>query len=292
MQLQGSIVALVTPFTADGKIDFESIKGLVDMHLAGGTDAILVNGTTAESPCLSDEESLEIFQQVKEQVAGRIPVLYGSGSNSTHHTISKSRAGEAAGAAALLLVTPYYNKPTQEGLYRHFRAIAEAVSIPVILYNVPGRTGVNLEANTVYRLSDIDQVTMVKEASGNLMQIQAIKRLCGENIAIFSGDDGLNLPIMSLGARGIISVTANVVPERMKKFTDAALAGDFSQARTIHDECFALHRDLFLESNPICVKTALYLMNKLELAFRPPVCELSPQNLAKLRGTLQEMKLI
>ncbi len=287
---RGSITALVTPFRG-GAVDFAALDGLVDRQIAGGTDALVVNGTTAESPCLTDEESLEILRRVRARVAGRIPVFYGSGGNDTRHAVERSRAGAEAGADALLVVTPYYNKPPQEGLYRHFAEIARAVDLPVILYNVPGRTGVNLEPNTVFRLSELPNVAAVKEASGNLAQMMRIRELCGDGIILLSGDDPLTLPILAIGGSGVISVTSNVAPAQVKRSVAAWLEGRPKEARELHEALLPLHTDLFLEANPIPVKTALFLMGLIALEFRPPLCEMQPANLARLKATLAAQKL-
>lgn len=288
---KGSITALVTPFRG-GEVDLEAVVRLADRQLSAGTDAIVVNGTTAESPCLSDREALGILAAVRERVAGRIPVIFGSGANDTRHAVERSRAARAAGADALLVVTPYYNKPTQEGLYRHFAAVAGASDAPVILYNVPGRTGCNLEPNTVFRLSEIANIRAVKEASGNLAQMMRIRALCGDRVALLSGDDPLTLPILAIGGTGVISVTANVDPARMKRFMDAWLAGRPDEARRLHEELLPLHDALFLESNPIPAKTALFLMGLIGPEFRAPLCEMQPATLARLKEALASLALI
>jgi len=288
---KGSIVALVTPFK-NGEIDFEAIDRLVKMQIEGGTDAILVNGTTAESPNLSDDEAISILKHVKKAVDGRIPVIFGSGSNSTEHSIEKSRKGEEAGADGLLVVTPYYNKPTQEGLYRHFKKVAGSVKIPIILYNVPGRTCANIAPSTIFRLMEVDNIVAVKEASGNLTQMMEIKHLCGDGITLLSGDDGLNLPIFSIGGEGTISVTANILPALVKKVVSSYRFGELKTARETHMSLFEINQALFVETNPVPVKTALFLMNKIELEFREPLCEMTPTSLAKLKKAMGNLGLI
>jgi 4-hydroxy-tetrahydrodipicolinate synthase len=289
--LKGSIVALVTPFK-NGEIDFEAIDKLVKMQIDGGTDGILINGTTGESPTLSDDEALSILKYVKKLVDGKIPVIFGSGSNSTAHSIEKSIKGETAGADALLVVTPYYNKPSQEGIYRHFKAVANSVKIPIILYTVPGRSGANIEPVTVFRLMEVENIVAVKEASGNLNQMMEIKKLCGDGMILFSGDDGLNLPIFAIGGEGSISVTANIAPALVKKVYTAYKSGDMKTALETHMSLFKINRDLFIDANPIPVKTALFLMDKIDLEFRAPLCEMIPNSLTKLKKTLKDLELI
>ncbi len=288
---KGSMVALVTPFKK-GVVDYDALDRLVDFQLENGTDTILINGTTAESPTLSDEESIEILKHVIKKIDGKIPVVYGSGSNSTKHTIEKSLAGKEAGASGLLVVTPYYNKPTQEGLYRHFKEVAQSVDLPIILYNVPGRTAANIEPVTVFRLIDIENIIAIKEASGNLNQMMEIKHLCGDRIILLSGDDGLNLPIFSIGGEGSISVTANILPDLLKKLNISFRSGDYKTAFEIHSKLFRINNDLFIEANPVPVKTALFLMNKIEHEFRLPLCEMTPASLTKLKKSLAELGLI
>lgn len=271
----GSLVALVTPMQPDGRVDFVALKRLVDWHVAEGTDALVSVGTTGESATLDLDEHLEVIQRTLDYAQGRVPVIAGTGANATSEAIELTRAAHQLGVAACLLVTPYYNKPTQEGLYRHFRALAEAVSVPQILYNVPGRTGVDLQPATVERLAPIDNIVGIKEALGNLDRIRDLIARCGSHIAIYSGDDATARESILLGAQGDISVTANVAPRLMHEMCKAALAGDAALAQSIDAKLASLHRNLFLEPNPIPVKWALERMNRIEGGIRLPLTPLS-----------------
>ena len=283
----GSMVALVTPMAEDGSLDRIALRRLVDWHIENGTDAIIAVGTTGESPTLSNEEHVEVIRIVVEQTRGRIPVIAGTGSNSTREAIALTREAEDLGADACLLVTPYYNKPTQEGLYRHFKAIAEAVPIPQILYNVPGRTACDMLAETVERLSHIPNVVGIKEATGDIERGRDILRRCGGRIDLYSGDDATALDLILLGAKGDISVTANVAPRLMHEMCKLARAGRAEEARAVNARLVALHKDLFVEANPIPVKWALAEMGMMAGGIRLPLTPLSAGQHETVRAALR-----
>jgi len=272
---QGSIPALVTPMRDDGAIDFVAWQALLDFHLREGTDGVVVGGTTGESPVLDRGELEELVRRAKAQVAGRMPVIAGSGTNGTAKSVALSRAAEAAGADALLVVTPYYNKPTQEGLYRHFMAIADAVGIPVILYNVPGRTACDMQAETVVRLSQHPHIAGIKEATGDVARGQAILQQSRADFLLLSGDDPTAAQLMRIGARGVISVTANVAARAMHEMCAAALAGRHDEARALNERLMPLHQAMFVEANPIPVKWALQRLGLVGPGIRLPLTPLS-----------------
>jgi len=288
---KGSIVAIVTPFS-NGRVDFEKLRELVEFQLAGGTDAIVPCGTTGESSTLDYDEHMDVIKAVISQVNGRVPVIAGTGSNATAEAIELSQKAKEAGADGVLLVTPYYNKPTQEGLMRHYSAIAEAVAIPQILYNVPGRTGVNLLPETVARIAVHKNVVAIKEATGSLQQASEIIALCGDKIDVLSGDDFITFPMMACGAKGVISVLANIMPQAVGDLTDAFFAGDLEKARKLHLHTLKIGNAMFIESNPIPVKTALGLMGKCSDEVRLPLCEMGAGNKAKLAAIMKEYNLI
>ncbi len=270
--IQGSIVALVTPMEPDGSLNETALRELVDWHIEQGTDAIVAVGTTGESATLDTEEHCQIIRWVVEQTAGRVPVIAGTGSNCTREAIELTRDAAAVGADACLLVTPYYNKPTQEGLYRHYRAVAEAVAIPQILYNVPGRTACDLLPATVARLATIDNIVGIKEACADTPARSCeLHQLCGEDFPVYSGDDTTACQVCLEGGAGVISVTANVAPKLMHEMIDAALAGDLERAHALDNRLAGLHRDLFVESNPIPVKWALHTMDLIPSGIRLPL---------------------
>ena len=283
---KGSIVALVTPFQG-GKVDGEKLDELVEFHIAEGTSGIVPCGTTGESATLTHAEHGEVISRVVKAVNGRVPVIAGTGSNSTDEAVSLTRFAAEVGADAALLITPYYNKPTQEGLYRHFRRIAEDVDIPQIPYNVPSRTGVNMLPETVIRLAELKNVVGIKEASGSVDQ--AVEILRGADIDVLSGDDSLTLALMVVGATGVISVAANLVPKHMADMTSAMLDGNMAEARRLHMHLYPLFDVLFVETNPIPVKTALALIEKIGPELREPMCEMAPQNRAKLAAVLADL---
>ncbi|MBI2067469.1 MAG: 4-hydroxy-tetrahydrodipicolinate synthase [Deltaproteobacteria bacterium] len=288
---QGSLVALITPFKK-GKVDEEALKKLVEWHIAEGTDGIVPCGTTGESATLDYEEHDRVIEIVVKQVKGRVRVLAGTGSNATAEAIQITRHAERVGADGALLVSPYYNKPTQEGLYRHYKAIAESVGLPLILYNVPGRTSVNILPETVVRLAGIKNIVGIKEACGNLTQIKKVIELCGRDFTVLSGEDAQNFEIIALGGRGMISVTANVVPQRLARMWDRYASGKKEEARGIHEALLPLHEAMFFETNPIPVKTAVALMGRCEEEWRLPLCEMGKQNREKLLHVLKEYQLI
>jgi len=279
---EGSIPALVTPMGEDGSIDFGAWEKLLDFHLAAGTDGVVVGGTTGESPVLDRGEIEELIRRAKAQVGGRIPVIAGSGTNSTAGSVALSRAAEAAGADALLVVTPYYNKPTQEGLFQHFSAVADAVDIPLILYNVPGRTACDMLADTVARLSQHPRIVGVKEATGDIARGVAILRQSRPGFLLLSGDDPTAAELMRIGARGVISVTANVTAGSMHELCAAGLAGRHGEAMAINERLIPLHKALFIESNPIPVKWAVHRLGLIGPGIRLPLTPLS----APLHGTV------
>lgn len=288
---KGSIVAIVTPFN-NGAVDEKKLRELVDFQIENGTDGIVACGTTGESSTLDNEEHLNVIKIVFDQAKGRVPVIAGTGSNSTAEAINLTREAKEIGVAGVLLVTPYYNKPTQEGLYRHYAAIADAVEIPQILYNVPGRTGVNLLPETVARLAGHKNIVAIKEATGSLQQASEVLALCGDQIDVFSGDDFITFPMMACGAKGVISVTANIMPKAIGDLTDAFYAGDLEKARKLHLDTLKINNAMFIESNPVPVKTALGLMGKCSDEVRLPLAPMSAANKEKLAAIMKEYKLI
>lgn len=287
--LAGSFVAIVTPFK-NGKIDETAFKQLIEFHARSGTDWIVPCGTTGESPTLNHDEHNQVVDMAIKYSAGRMKICAGAGSNSTDEAISLSNHAEQMGAHAVLSITPYYNKPTQDGMYAHFKAIADAVSIPVILYNVPGRTGVNLEMDTIIKLAKIPNIRAIKEASGNLEKVSEI--VLNTDLAVLSGEDSLNYPILSLGGKGVISVTANIVPDLVSQMVHSTLKQNHVEARKLHDRLFYLSKKLFLESNPIPVKAALSAMGKIENEVRLPLLPMSESKQAILLDELRKLELV
>lgn len=283
----GSMVALVTPMREDGSLDHAALERLVAFHIDNGTDAIVAAGTTGEASTLDYDEHCGLLSRIVELVNGRIPVIAGTGSNSTSEAIELTRCAMQAGADACLLVTPYYVKPTQEGLYRHFRAVAEAVAIPQILYNVPGRTGVDMKNETVERLAPISNIVGIKDATGDLVRGKELIERCGGKLDIYSGDDATAMELILLGAKGDISVTANVAPRAMHELCVAARAGDRAKASAINDKLMPLHKNLFVESNPIPVKWALYEMGLIPAGIRLPMTVLAEQYHDTIRQALK-----
>lgn len=286
---EGSLVALVTPFK-NGHVDYQKLKELIEFHIKNGTNGIVPCGTTGESATLSFEEHKQLVGEVVTIVAGRIPVLAGTGSNNTSEALHLTKHAKKAGADGALLITPYYNKPTPEGLYRHYRLIAEEVDIPIVIYNVPSRTGISISPETVAKLSEIKNIIGIKEASGSIDQTTQILQLC--NITVLSGDDSLTLPIMSVGGRGVISVVANVVPSDTSALTRYWLEGNFEAARKYHHKLFPLSKSMFIETNPIPVKTALRLLGRLNGEMRLPLCEMTKENESKLSSALKNYGLM
>jgi 4-hydroxy-tetrahydrodipicolinate synthase len=285
---EGSIVALVTPFR-NGRVDEAKLRELVEFHVAHGTDGIVPCGTTGESPTLSHEEHRRVVEVVVAAAAGRLPVIAGTGSNATAEAIELTRHAERAGAQAALVVNPYYNKPTQEGLYRHFRAVAESTSLPIFVYNIQSRTAVNVETETLARLvRDCRNIAGVKEASGSLDQMSQVIGACGPRFVVLSGDDNLTLPLMAVGGRGVISVVANLLPRETSDMVHAALEGDFKRAREQHHRLFPVFKAAFMETNPIPIKEAMAMAGMIEPEFRLPMCRMSDANRERLRAVLTQ----
>ncbi|MBR5346175.1 MAG: 4-hydroxy-tetrahydrodipicolinate synthase [Deltaproteobacteria bacterium] len=289
---RGSMVALITPFDNEGRFDEHTYRELIEFQIENGTDVLVPCGTTGESATLSYGEHDRVIRACVEQVNGRRPVLAGTGSNATHEAIDISQRARELGADGVLLVTPYYNKPSQEGLYLHYRQIADRVHLPQVLYNVPGRTGINMTAETVLRLAEIPNIVAIKEASGNLTQISEIIAGAGDKLDVISGDDFLTFPMMACGAKGVISVTANIMPREVKALVAAVNEGRWEEARKLHLELLPIHRAMFLESNPVPVKTAAAMMGKCGEVLRLPLSSLSAGNREKLSQILRKYRLI
>jgi 4-hydroxy-tetrahydrodipicolinate synthase len=284
----GSIVALVTPMLEDGSVDFASLRKLIDWHILEGTDCIGVVGTTGESPTVSVDEHCEIIRVAVEHAKGRIPILAGTGANSTAEAIELSRYARSVGADCTLSVVPYYNKPSQEGIYQHFKAIAEAVDLPVILYNVPGRTVADMSNDTILRLAQIKNIIGVKDATGNIARGYDLLRRAPADFAVYSGDDPTAIALMMAGGKGNISVTANVAPRQMHELCEAAMAGDAAKATAINNQMLPLHQHLFIEPNPVPVKWALAEMGKMPKGIRLPLVPLAEQYHETVRAALRE----
>jgi 4-hydroxy-tetrahydrodipicolinate synthase len=288
---KGSMVAIVTPFK-NGKVDEKALGELIEFHIKSGTDVIVPCGTTGESATLSHEEHHRVVELTVKTVNKRVPVVAGAGSNSTSETVELANYAKKAGADGALLITPYYNKPTQEGLYQHFKKVAESVDIPIVLYNVPGRTSVNMLPATVARLRAIKNIVGIKEATGDMKQASELIRLCGKDFDVISGDDFTTLPLLHLGGVGAISVTANVAPADAAGMFDAFFAGNMGEALRLHYKMEPLHGAMFIETNPIPVKTSLALMGKISEEFRLPLCPMADANKEKLKKTLKDYGLI
>ena len=286
--LKGSFVALVTPMRPDGALDFEALGKLIDWHVESGSDGLVIVGTTGESPTVDFDEHCQLVRAAVEAAAGRVPIMAGTGANSTREAIELTRYAKEAGATAGLSVAPYYNKPGQEGLYRHFRAVAEAVDLPLVLYNVPGRTASDISNDTVLKLAGIPNVVGIKDATGNIERGCDLIYRATEDFAIYSGDDASALALMLLGGHGVISVTANVAPRKMHEMCAAALTGDLATAKRINRELFGLHRRLFVEANPIPVKWAVQQLKKIEAGIRLPLTPLSEANYEAVREAMRQ----
>ena len=289
---QGSMVALVTPMQSDGSVDDAALAQLIEFHVKNGTDAIIAVGTTGESATLDEHEHCSLVKRIVDLVAGRVPVIAGTGANSTTEAITLTRCAKEAGADACLLVTPYYNKPTQEGLYLHHKEIAKAVDIPQILYNVPGRTAVDMLPETIERLSKISNIVGVKEATGDVTRITDIINRCGADFDVFSGDDATAMEAILLGAKGDISVTANLAPAEMHEMCTAALNGEREKASAINESLLGLHEKLFLEANPIPVKWALFEMGLIPMGIRLPLTVFSEQYHETLRQAMRQANVL
>lgn len=288
----GCGTALVTPFRRDLSLDEETLRRLVRRQIEAGVDFLVPCGTTGESPVLNHEEHLRVVEIVLEEAAGKLPVVAGAGGNDTAKIVRIARELEAMGTNGLLSVSPYYNKPSQEGIYQHYKAIASAVRLPIIVYNVPGRTGSNIEPATLRRLSEIDNIVAVKEASGNMAQISAILNQVPETFDVLSGDDAMTVPVMSVGGKGVISTAGNEIPAEMKQIANSCLAGDFATARRLHHKYLPLMEVNFVESNPIPVKAAMGLMGLLDPVWRLPLVAPSPASLAKIEKVLRDLGLL
>ena len=289
---EGSYVALVTPFKDDESLDEAKLKELIQFQIEGGTHGIVPCGTTGESPALSEEEHDRVVEITVDTVNGQVPVIAGTGSNSTTRTLRATKHAKAAGADAALIVTPYYNKPTQEGLYAHYMKIADSVDIPIVVYNVPGRCGTDILSPTIARLAEHPNIVALKEATGELKRASEVVNLCPEGFVVLSGDDVNTLPIMAVGGKGVISVVANVAPSDIADMCNAFHSGNLELARKLHYKTLPLAVDLFIETNPIPAKTALMLMGKLNGQLRLPLAPMSDSNLDSLRNTLQESGLV
>jgi 4-hydroxy-tetrahydrodipicolinate synthase len=287
----GSMVALVTPFR-DGKIDWQSLEALVDFHITNGTNGIVPCGTTGESATVSHQEHDEVIKTVVKAVNKRVPVIAGTGSNSTNEAVHLTREAEESGADGALMISPYYNRPTQEGIYQHYKKVADSVGIPIIVYNIPGRTGSKIEPETLARLSEIKNVAGVKEATGSVDQAIDVIRLCGDRLAVYSGEDSLTFSLMALGGKGVISTVANIVPREMSRLTEACLKGNWEKGRDLQLKLIPLIRAVFFETNPIPIKTALALMGRCTGDLRLPLTPMSEGALKKLKQTMTGFGLL
>ncbi len=290
-RFSGSMTALITPFR-DGGIDEAALEKIVEHQLENGTSALVPCGSTGESATLTHAEHVQVVEKVVAISAGRVPVIAGTGSNSTREAVALTASAKRAGAAAALLISPYYNKPTQEGIYQHYKHIAEQTGMPLIVYNIPGRTGSKIEAKTIARLAELDGIIGLKEATGSLDEAQEVSRLCGESLDIYSGDDSLTLPLMAVGAVGVISVIANVAPAQSARSVAAAAAGDFTTARKEHFALLPLMRALFVETNPIPVKAAMSMLGFCSDELRLPLTTLTDSSRTVLRAALVEAGLL
>ena len=288
----GAAVAIITPFKEDGTVDYETFGKIIEDQIAGSTDAIVVCGTTGESAAMPDEEHLAVVDYCVKKVAGRVPVIAGTGTNDTRHCINLSKGAEKLGADALLLVTPYYNKTTQRGLIAHYTMVANSVNIPIILYNVPSRTGLNIAPETLKELSKVENIVAVKEASGNISQVAKIAQLCGDDMTIYSGNDDQIVPLLSLGGKGVISVLSNVAPKQTHDMVASYLAGDVATACKLQLEAIELVDALFIEVNPIPVKAAMNMLGYNAGGLRMPLCEISDANKEVLRKAMVNYGLL
>lgn len=292
MFFKGSYVALVTPFKEDGNIDEEKIRELVNYHIENGTAGIVPCGTTGESPTLNYQEHKRVIEIVVKEAAGRVQVVAGAGSNSTKEAIELTKHAKDVGADAVLSIVPYYNKPGQEGMYAHFAKIASEVNIPIMLYNVPGRTGVKMEASTIARLAEIDNIKAVKEACGCVEQVSDIIKLCGDKIDVLSGDDTLLLPMLSVGAKGVVSVTANFMAKDVSDLIKSFEAGDIKTAQRLHYKLLEINKNMFIESNPVPVKAAMEMLGTIRGEVRLPLTPLKEENSKLIRELLKELEIL
>ncbi len=290
---QGAITAIVTPFRKDESLDLAALRNLVEFQIKNKIDGIVPCGTTGESPTLEHDEHKIVVQTVIDTANGRTKVIAGAGSNSTKHAVELTEMAADLGADATLHVSPYYNKPTQEGLFRHFSAVAKAADIPVILYNIKGRTAVNIETSTLARLArEHSNIIAVKEASGDINQMQDVLKTLPKSFDVLSGDDNMTYPLMKMGGRGVISVAGNIIPGEIKKLTDYCLAKDFSKAEELHNRLMPLFKGIFIETNPIPVKAALAMKGMISESYRLPICGMQKENREKLKGILEELEVI
>jgi 4-hydroxy-tetrahydrodipicolinate synthase len=287
----GSMVALVTPFK-DGKVDWQSLEALVEFHIKNGTGGIVPCGTTGESATLSHQEHGDVIKAVIKAVNKRVPVIAGTGSNSTEEAVRLTREAEKSGADGALMISPYYNRPTQEGIYQHYKKVADSVGIPIIVYNIPGRTGSKIEPQTLARLSEIKNVAGVKEATGSVDQAIDVIRLCGDRLAVYSGEDSLTFSLMALGGKGVISTVANIAPREMSQLTEACLKGNWERGREFQFKLMPLIRAVFLETNPIPIKTALSLIGKCTGELRLPLTPMSEGALKKMKQAMTDFGLL
>jgi len=289
---EGVFTALITPFTKDGKLDEQALRKLVDFQIDQGIDGLVPVGTTGESPTLSPEETEQVIRIVVEQTGGRVPVIAGTGSNCTDKAIHMTEKAKQIGATASLQVAPYYNKPTGEGFFRHFTAIADAVDLPMVVYNIPGRAGKNIENPVMLKLAQHKNIVAVKEASGNISQMMDLIAKKPKDFAVLSGDDNFTYPLMALGGKGVISVASNAVPDRMKDLTHTALKGDWDRARKLHYELLPLFKAIFLETNPIPIKATMAMKGFVEEVYRLPMCPMSGENKKALTEVLKQLKVL
>jgi 4-hydroxy-tetrahydrodipicolinate synthase len=289
---QGVFTAIVTPFNQDETINEEDLKKLIDFNIEKGVSGLVPMGTTGESPTLNHDEHVRVIEIVCKHVGGRVPIIAGTGSNSTKEALFMTSRAKDLGADASLQVAPYYNKPTQEGFYRHFKKIADEVDLPMIIYNIPGRTGKNIETDTIVKLAEHPNILGVKEASGSLPQMMDVIYRTPEDFVVLSGDDNLTLPLMAVGGKGVISVASNIVPDRMSVMVKAGLDGDFEAMRKLHYELLPFFKIEFIETNPIPIKTALAMKGMIKEVFRLPMCEMSSENKKKLKIVLKELQII
>jgi 4-hydroxy-tetrahydrodipicolinate synthase len=289
---KGVFTALVTPFAKEEKIDEKALRRLIHRQIEAGVQGLVPVGTTGESPTLTFDEHCRVIRIVVDETRGRVPVIAGAGSNSTAEALELTAFAKSAGAAASLQVAPYYNKPTEDGFFRHFTAIADKVDLPLIVYNIPGRTGKNIENSVLLELAKHRNIVGVKEASGNIAQVMDIIQAKPKDFAVLSGDDNLTLPIMALGGDGVVSVASNLIPKSMAELTGQALAGKWDEARALHYSLLPLFKAIFIETNPIPIKAALAMKGLIEETYRLPMCPLKPANREKLKKTLEELKLL
>lgn len=290
--LQGTITAIVTPFDADGAVDEKALRELVNFQIDNGVSGIVPCGTTGESPTLNHEEHTRVVNITAQEARGRVPIVAGTGSNATDEAIALTKHARESGADYSLQVAPYYNKPTQKGFYEHFLAIADAVDIPLIIYNIPGRTGKNIETDTLMRMAEHKNIVGVKEASGSIAQIMDVIGRRPEGFTVLSGDDNITLPVVALGGNGVISVASNLAPDRVSEMVNNALQGNWNEAREQHYDLLPFFKALFLETNPIPIKTALAMKGMLQEIFRSPLCTMEPKNREQLKTVLQNLSML